>query len=266
MTSNPEEFELFLRGLSKRENKECGTPTLGAVLRALSVSQPRSYIFIFTNGPAMDYYLISKVLEKVTEKQSQVVFVLGEQCAVPNHVGYQVYDRIALHSSGQVLRIKKSDVNLALKFVESSIQINKVHLLSVNSKGPAARTFTFLVDRHLKNILVSTVGERHVRMRLKYPPKTSVGANKFQKIIKKKDMIVTKILRPQAGMWNITIKSTGNYSVRISSESSFFVSFGFATEHHRSNIDKVKLNRRPVMGKSYLFIYFYIFVFHLLFL
>ncbi len=253
MTSNPEEFELFLRGLSEEKTRECGSPTLSAVLRALSASQPRSYIFIFTNGPAMDYYLVNKVLEKVDKKQSQVVFVLGEQCAVKNHLGYKVYDRIALHSSGQVLRIQKSDVNLALKFVEASIQTNKVHLLSVNSKGGKTKSFTFLVDRHLQNIFVSTVGNDHVKVKLKHPDVENSKGSKFVKIIKKPHMVVTKVENPQAGIWNVTIKSTGNYSLRISSESSFFVNFGFSIKKITGNVDITKLDKRPVMGKSWFF-------------
>ena len=122
-TSNPEEFELHLKGLSEGKNKRCESKALGAVLRALSTSQPRSYVFIFTNGPAKDYYLLSKVLEKIAEKQSQVVFVLGELCAAPGHVGYKVYERIAKLSSGQVLHISKKDTDLALKFVETAIQV-----------------------------------------------------------------------------------------------------------------------------------------------
>eukprot|EP00794_Sanderia_malayensis_P015668 gene15668-17248_t len=258
VTSDPEEFELFLRGLSEEKSKECGSPTLSAVLRALSASQPRSYIFIFTNGPAMDYYLVTKVLEKIVEKQSQVVFVLGEPCALKNHVGYQVYERIALHSSGQVLRIKKSDANLALKFVEASIQMGKAHLLSINSNGgKQTKSFTFLVDRHLKNIFVSAVGNQNIRVKLKHPVAEYPKKSKVVKIIKRPHMVVTKVEHPQAGIWNVTIKSTGNYSLRISSESDFFVKFGFSTKKIDGKVDIAKLDRRPVMdGNNYLHIAF----------
>ncbi len=204
----------------------------------------------------MDYYLVKKVLEKVAEKQSQIVFVLGEQCAIPSHIGYQVYERIALHSSGQVLRIKKSDVSLALKFVEASVQTDKVHLLSVDSNSKKARSFTFLVDRHLKNIFVSTVGDDNVEVKLKHPEVEKAGHNKLSKIINKPNMVVTKVEHPQAGMWNITIKSTGNYTIRVSSESSFFVNYGFSTEKITAGVSTTKLDNRPVMGKIFRFVDF----------
>ena len=217
-------------------------------MEALATSQPRSYVFIFTNGPAKDYYLVSKVLEKVTEMRSQLVFVLGDLCAAPSHVGYQVYERIALHSSGQVLHVSNKDVNLALKFVNTAIQVNKVQLLSVNAKGPSTRTFSFLVDSHLKNIIVTTVGKKDVQVQVKYPENSKV-ADKIEKVIKTRNVVVTKIKKPREGIWSLDVKSAGNYSIRITSQSPFSVDYGFSTTKFRSKDDKFKLMKQPVLGK-----------------
>ena len=238
---------MFLRGLADRKSKECETKTLNAVLKALAAGQPRSYIFIFTNGPAKDYYLVSKVLEKVAEKRSQVVFILGDLCAAPSHVGYQVYERIALHSLGQVLHVSGKDIDLALRFVNTAIQVNKVKLLSVNAKGPSTRTFSFLVDSHLKNIVMSTVGKSDVHVEVKYPDE--VKPSKVQKVIKSRNVIVSKVEKPQEGIWSIDVKSVGNYSVRVTSESPFFVDYGFSTKKFTSKDSKFKLEKQPVLGE-----------------
>lgn len=250
MTSDPDEFELFLKGLAKKkEDRKCETKTLSAVLKAVATGKPRSYIFIFTNGPAKDYYLVSKVLEKITEKQSQIVFFLGNLCAAPGHVGYQVYERIARHSLGQVLHVRFStDKDLALKFVNTAIQVNKVQLLSVNAKGPGTRTFSFLVDSHLKNIVMSTVGKSDVQVRVKYPGEKE--ASSVEKVIKSRKVLVTKIKRPQEGIWSIDVKSAGNYSLRVTSESTFFVNYGFSTTKFNKKGEDFKLRKQPVLGRS----------------
>ena len=237
---------MFLRGLADRKTKECETKTLSAVLKALATGQPRSYVFIFTNGPAKDYYLVSKVLEKVAEKRSQVVFILGELCAAADHVGYQVYKRIALQSSGQVLHVSGKDVDLALRFVNTAIQVNKVQLLSVNAKGPSTRRFSFLVDSHLKNIVMSSVGKSDLQVEVKYPDE--LKESKLEKVIKSRNVIVTKIEKPQEGIWSIDVKSTGNYSIRVTSESPFFIDYGFSIQKLSSKITKSKLRKQPILG------------------
>ena len=238
---------MFLKSLSKSKNRECESRTLKNVLKALSTAQPRSYVFIFTNGPAKDYYLVSKVLEKLAEKKSQVVFVLGELCAAPGHVGYQVYERIARQSLGQVLHLSRKDVDLALRFVETVIHVDKVQLLALNSKESGVRTFNFLVDRHLKNIVISTIGKKHVQVKIK-PPKIAKESN-VEKVIKTSSMIVSKIENPQEGLWNVVVKSTGNYSIRVTSKSQFFVSYGFSTTKYSQKDQSFKLKNQPILGK-----------------
>ncbi|XP_065067753.1 hemicentin-1-like isoform X2 [Rhopilema esculentum] len=254
-TSNPEEFEVFLKSLSKSKNRECESRTLKNVLKALSTAQPRSYVFIFTNGPAKDYYLVSKVLEKLAEKKSQVVFVLGELCAAPSHVGYQVYERIARQSLGQVLHLSRKDVDLALRFVETVIHVDKVQLLALNSKESGVRTFNFLVDRHLKNIVISTIGKKHVQVKIK-PPKNAKASN-VEKVIKTSSMVVSKIENPQEGLWNVVVKSTGNYSIRVTSKSQFFVSYGFSTTKYTQKDESFKLKNQPILdATNYLYVSF----------
>ena len=128
--------------------------------------------------------------------------------------------------------------------------MNRVHLLSVDAKGSGTRSFTFLVDRHLKNILVSTVGKKHVQAKVKYPDGKKPKKSKITKIIKEPNMVVTKIGKPQEGMWNIVVKSTGNYSIRVTSESSFFIKFGFSTKKFDRKDEHFKLRRHPVLGES----------------
>ena len=232
--------------------------TLSAVLRALDVSRPRSYIFIFTEGPAKDYQLLPKVLKRIQQKQSQVVFILKGQCDRPDHVGYHVYDEIAMYSSGQVLYVDKTEIGFALKFVEASVQMDKVHLLSINSPKRGSHSYTFLVDSQLKNILVSAVSKRYISVKIRNPKGKKPGADKLKQIIKLPNLVVSKIEKPQVGVWNITIKSTGNYSLQVTSESRVYINYGFKTTKEKVKTGS-KLDRQPLMGMN-LIKFFYIVV------
>ena len=85
ITTDPEEFQQALKNSEQfiLGGGDCPEMAIKAIKSALEVSLPSSYIYVFTDAWAKDYYLLDDVLRLIQKKQTQVSAVSG---SVGNHL------------------------------------------------------------------------------------------------------------------------------------------------------------------------------------
>ena len=104
--------------------------------------------------------VLSQVLKLIQQKKSQVLFVITGDCGNQTiSEGVTAYELVSTASSGQVFHLKKKDVNQVLKFVEESVQANRVNLISTNTGEAANKTYIIPVDNSLEELTISLSGK-----------------------------------------------------------------------------------------------------------
>ncbi|XP_072945726.1 hemicentin-1-like [Epargyreus clarus] len=202
--------------------------SLGGILLALNVSRPKSYLYVFTDATASDHKKVTKVLDMIQRKQSQVVFVLTGHCNDLHKPSYKVYQQIASASSGQVFNLNKTNVHMVLDFVRSSIKGRTVNLAS--AVRPAGYNYTqgIKVDKMIGEVTVSVSGARPQIEVVDPSGVRLTGPPKLVKTLDLSEIMIVKVLDPEPGNWSITVGSEQDYSVKVVGLSNLTFSHGFS--------------------------------------
>ncbi|KAJ4441696.1 hypothetical protein ANN_11554 [Periplaneta americana] len=228
ITTDHKEFRESLQNITVHGGGDCPEMAVGAVKEALSASLPNSFIYVFTDARAKDYHLITEVLALIQRKQSQVVFVMTGDCGDNKHVGYQVFEKIASTSSGQVYHLNKTDVEEVLQFVRMSLQSRKVNLLSVNNPGPSRDEHNLFVDESLQEFTVSVSGLNPQIGVVDPKGKPVEGPPQLNTVLSLQNIKAINVVEPQPGQWTVKVGSDSEHSVRSTGLSDVDFNFGFS--------------------------------------
>ncbi|XP_033105528.1 hemicentin-1-like isoform X2 [Anneissia japonica] len=215
--------------------------SVGAILTALNISLPGSFIYVFTDARAKDYYLTDQVLRLIQEKESQVVFVLTGDCGNTTHEGFKSYEKIAATSSGQLFKLNKSDVDEVLTFVKVTLQARKVNLLSADFETEGVKYIRIPIDTELQQITVSVSGV-NPRITIRDP---SGKLTDGKELLRLENGYVVSLENPRHGIWQLIIGADSQYELRVTGLSSLDFGYGFSKEPAYS-IDGTQ--RRPIRG------------------
>ncbi|XP_028312888.1 hemicentin-1 [Gouania willdenowi] len=246
ITTDPRKFQQDLQELFVQGGGDCPEMSIGAIKKALEVSLPGSFIYVFTDARAKDFRLKRDVLQLVQLRQSQVVFVLTGDCGDRSHSGYRVYEEIAATSSGQIFHLDKQQVNEVLKWVEETVQAMKVHLLSSNHDSAQENKWDVPFDPSLREVTVSLSGPAP-QIELSDPFGRVVGVDQgLQELLNIPNSArVVNLKFPRPGSWKLKVGCSGRHTLRVTGVSNLDFRAGFS---HVPVSEFNQTRERPIKG------------------
>ncbi|CAI5454959.1 unnamed protein product [Caenorhabditis angaria] len=254
---NTTDSTYFMRQLGKvyvHGGGDCPEKTLTGILKALEISLPSSFIYVFTDARSKDYHLEDQVLNTIQEKQSSVVFVMTGDCGNRTHPGFRTYEKIAAASFGQVFHLEKSDVSKVLEYVRHAVKQKKVHMMYEARERGGTTVRTIPVDKHLSELTISLSGDKDDSDVLDITLRDSNG-NKVDKqsyskeggTIDLKNVKLIRLKDPAPGPWQVITNSRLKHTIRVFGHGAIDFKYGFASRP----LDRIELARpRPVLNQN----------------
>lgn len=230
---------------------DCPEMGITAVIEALKVVKPNSYIYVFTDAPPKDSHLVYEALDLIQRKQSQVVVLRTDHGCVSTDTSYE---NIASLGSGNVFDVKMGDIPKILNFVKTSMDTNRVNLMSVNIPQkqliPSPQKLT--IDESIKNLQVSVSG-LNSNIDVVNPIGSKMDeANGLITDLNLKNVKIINILEPMPGEWTLYITSESSHEIRACGISTKNFDFGFAIGKPKN---MSQTSHRPLKGaKNYILV------------
>lgn len=218
--------DLFLEAIDKMEiygGGDCPESAVRGIEMALESALPKSFVFVFTDAIANDFQFEDRILHIIQAKQATVLFLLTGFCNSKSEPGYEIYEKIAETSNGQVFDLNKKDIEQVLVSVRDMLDSRYVPLKLIKSNSAAVQTHELKVDDNLKEFSVSVAGQK--------PDITVFSPSKeafTNQTVAVDNLKMINIHEPESGNWNIMTRSQSKHSIRITGISELTFDFGFS--------------------------------------
>jgi hypothetical protein len=227
---------------------DCPELALKGIQNALEHALSNSIAFVFTDASAKDFELFDTILPVIQEKQVTINFIITEGCSDdPTEPGFEVYQKIADASEGQLFRLSKDGVKEILLALTKTLEPDYVTLASISFDKAGESDTPIAVDSTFSELSVSLSGDDSslsIRDDADEEVETRPGFTS-----KNAKFLSFSVSKPK---YRILAKAGSAYSIRVGGKSDLQIDFGFSRSKPNSLKDTTY---QPLPGRNVLSIF-----------
>lgn len=225
MTTNPDLLMERLSNVNITGGGDCPELSISGLREGLKHAITNSIAFVFTDASAKDHdqYEVTKNLIQST--QTTVNFLTTGDCGERSRAGFQVYEKLARVSNGQVFDMNTDDITNVLLAIRFMLNDDFIALRSIDVEKSGTSENAFFIDSTMSELSMSLSGSAP-EMALKNPKNETVTGEEFN-LAKLK---IVQLKTPMPGKWTVEASSSTAHSIRVGAISSLKIEFGFSLE------------------------------------
>ncbi|XP_041081722.1 von Willebrand factor A domain-containing protein 7-like [Polyodon spathula] len=243
-TQNVAQFQNNIASLTVGGGGDCPEMAMSGLELALTNSEPRSKIFLFTDAGAKDISKLDDILLLVESTKSQIYPFLTGYCAPEGTIltTQNEYDIVADLSGTDVISVQKSNLYTVLGVLELALNSAPVWILHTVLLTDRLQ---FLVDETLKEISISV--RTSTPFTLNVFLASGLQANTTE-VVSRDNFKIVKIIVKEPGSWNVVLSKIQMYTFEIDGKSLLDFSYQIMEEH---NGYVLPIQGRPTKGSNY---------------
>ena len=173
---------------------------------------------------------------------------MTDDCGERSTAGYNVYDKLAGLSNGQVFNIQKDGIEKVLMSLRNILKDSYATTRQKRSLVPGKSEMPFFVDSSMSSIDIRLSGETP-KLIIKNPLNQTVTGDDLTL----ENVKIVNIENPMAGKWNVETESSSEYTVQMGSNSELKIEYGFSSgtpkNHGETSVQPLK-GKKTVLSVS----------------
>lgn len=229
VTTDPNYFMQMLGWLWSYGGTTCQEPSMQGVLNAIHYMPPGSPLFLITDGPASDSYLLSSVVSAANANNVQVFTLLfASSCGTDN-----TYSTLASSTGGQFYTLARNEASQITKQIDywlnSDLTASFSSSLSSSSAKRSGSETSYDVPVCGSTTTIRFVVRGSCSLDLTSPDGTQINStDPGVNITTISNTQFITIESPLSGSWTTTLTGTSDCNLDVVSRSSIIFSFSFA--------------------------------------
>src|SRR5882724_10823193 len=220
VTDDPTEFKEAVRALSASGGGDCPEFSNTGMLQALDNMDEGDELFLFTDASSKDRELAGAVEGEALSKGIRISPITFGSCSPID----PAYVRVAGDTGGQLFQLGREEAGNIARLADFLVRSNSVDLLHINDTLTDSKNYLVPVDSTITRVIFSVSAAASVVVTRPDGTDVQPWDPDVQNVSLSTGSIYS-ISNPARGSWTVRIQGAGDFSLRVTGESSLDFSY-----------------------------------------